>query len=151
MLQSKCLIASVDNEIVLEDEKIIFDHRKITALKEFVPFHDDIDIDARLPKQSATNAATALVTNIDNDESDPFIVNIVINKKFNAHKVQCEFLVSWVGYSNQTWELPCNIPGKKIEQYENRNSNEPRTVPSHSYGTRTTRKQTTKKDYIKTF
>jgi len=35
----------------LEDEKITFDHGKITALKEFVPFHDEIDIDARLPKQ----------------------------------------------------------------------------------------------------
>ena len=90
-MQSKCLIANVDNEIVLEDEKIKFDHRKITALKEFVPFHDDIDIDARLPKQSATNTTTALVTNIDNDESDPFIVNEVINKRFNAHKVQYEF------------------------------------------------------------
>ena len=64
--------------------------------------------------------------------------------------VQYEFLVSWIGYSDQTWELSCNIPDNKIEEFERRDNQEESKVPTHLYGTRTKRKQTTKKDYIKT-
>lgn len=148
-LKAKCLIANVNNEISLENEKITFDYTKVAGLQEYLPFHDDIDIDARLPKQCTASATTDMVD--DPNESDPFIVNQIINKRFNSYKGQYEFLVSWVGYSDQTWELPYNIPDKKIEEYESRNNQEPQTVPSHSYGTRTKRKQSTKKDYIKTF
>ena len=145
----KCLIANVNNEVSLDNDKISFDYSKVAELQEYLPFHDDADIDSRFPKQCTASATTDLVD--DSNESDPFIVDKIISKRFNSHKVQYEFLVSWVGYSDQTWELPCNIPDKKIEEYESRNNQEPHTVPSHLYGTRTKRKQTTKKDYIKTF
>ena len=148
-LKVKCLIANVNNEVSLDNDKISFDYSKVAELQEYLPFHDDVDIDSRFPKQCTASATTDLVD--DSNESDPFIVDKIISKRFNSHKVQYEFLVSWVGYSDQTWELPCNIPDKKIKEYESRNNQEPHTVPSHSYGTRTKRKQTTKKDYIKTF
>lgn len=116
LLKAKCLIANINNDISLENDRMTFDHTKIAALQEFVPFHDDVDIEAHLPKQCTASSTTT------NDESDPFIVNEIINKRYNSHKDQYEFLVTWVCYSDKTWELASNIPDKKIVEYESRST-----------------------------
>ena len=95
LLKTRCLIANVNNEVVLENEKITLDHIKVPELKEYLQFHDDIDIDSRLPMQSTASATTDLVDECN--QSDPFIVDKIISKRFNSHKVQYEFLVSWIG------------------------------------------------------
>ena len=110
-----------------------------------MPFHDDIDFEARLPKESASIPEDA-----EQADADPFIVDKIINKRFNSQKSQYEFLVSWVGYTDETWELPENIPDNKIDEYENRD-NEKGVPTDRPYGLRLTRKQKKKDGYIKTF
>ena len=41
-------------------------------------------------------------------------------KRFNAQKVQYEYLVKWLGYcaAENTWELPSNIPSDTLNNYE---------------------------------
>ena len=94
--RSASLIADISEEVVLIDEDIKFDYQRIPALKGYVPYHQDIDLDSRLPKGSPPTVCP----------EDPFIVDKVIDKRFNKRKAQYEFLVSWVGYSDQTLELP---------------------------------------------
>ena len=142
LLKTKCLIANINNDVLLENEKI-------PELKEYLPFHDDIDIDSHLAIQSTASVTTDLVD--DPNQSDPFIVDKIISEKFNSHKVRYEFLVSWIGYSDQTWEFSCNIPDNKIEEYDRRGHQEGSKVPTHSYGMRTKCKQTTKKTISKPF
>ena len=60
-------------------------------------------------------------SSICNTDSDPFIVEQILAKRFNSHKVQYEYLVKWLGYSStkNTWELPINIPSDTLNTYEN--------------------------------
>ena len=143
----KLLIVNVTNEVFLDEENrtISFDHSKIADLQGYLPFHDDIDFEARLPKESASIPEDA-----EQADADPFIVDKIIKKRFNSQKSQYEFLVSWVGYTDETWELPENIPDNKIDEYENRD-NEKGIPTDRPYGLRLTRKQKKKDGYIKTF
>ena len=143
----RLLIVNIDNEVFLNEENrtISFDHSKITDLQGYLPFHDDIDFEARLSKESASISEDA-----EQGDTDPFIVDKVINKRFNSQKSQYEFLVSWVGYTDETWELHDNIPDNKIDEYENR-VNKKEVLTDRPYGLRLTRKQMKKDGYIKTF
>ena len=143
----KLLIVNVTNEVFLDEENrtISFDHSKIADLQGYLPFHDDIDFEARLPKESASIPEDA-----EQADADPFIVDKIINKRFNSQKSQYEFLVSWVGYTDETWELPENIPDNKIDEYENRD-NEKGVPMDRPYGLRLTRKQKKKMVILKHF
>ena len=55
----------------------------------------------------------------DDDDDDSFIVERIIDKQFHCQRNRYEYLVRWVGYTDQTWELPGNIPDKLIKAYEN--------------------------------
>ena len=52
----------------------------------------------------------------DEESSDeyPYIVDEVIQKHFYKTRNQYEFLVSWIGYIDTTWEIADNIPHEKI-------------------------------------
>ena len=102
----KLLIVNITNKAFLDEENrtIRFDHSKIADLQSYLPFHDDINFEAWLLKESASIAEDA-----EQADTDPFILDKVINKIFNSQKSQYEFLVSWVGYTDETWELPDNI------------------------------------------
>ena len=143
----RLLIVNIDNEVFLNEENrtISFDHSKITDLQGYLPFHDEIDFEAWLSKESASISEDA-----EQGDTDPFIVDKVINKRYNSQKSQYEFLVSWVGYTDETWELHDNIPDNKIDEYENR-VNKKEVLTDRPYGLRLTRKQTKKDGYIKTF
>ena len=78
--------------------------------------HDDVDIESRLATTSEELDVNA--SNNDEDDSDPFIVDNVLDKRFHRQRNQYEYLVSWVGYTDQTWELPSNIPPRLLEAYE---------------------------------
>ena len=85
LLKTKCLNANINNDVLLENEKITLDCSKVPELKEYLPFHDDIDIDSRLAIQSTASVTTDLVD--DPNQSDPFIVDKIISEKFSSHKV----------------------------------------------------------------
>ncbi len=61
-------------------EGIKFDRSKLPELSGFEPFHSEIDFASILP-------ATAVPTQPSND-SDPYIVEKIVAKRFNSHKVQ---------------------------------------------------------------
>ena len=90
----------------------------------------------------------------DSDSTDPYIVEKILKKRYNSHKVQYEYFVKWQGYlpSENTWELPSNIPKSLLETYERSLlqkqcmvENEPRR---HGLRDRSTRKVTERNDYI---
>jgi len=75
----------------------------------------------------------------------PYIVNEILEEHFNGHRNQYEFLVSWIGYSEITWEVADNIPPEKIQEFERRSNS------SVFRSGRVQKPPTTKLDYIKTF
>ena len=76
--------------------------------------------------------------------TDPYIVNEILEKRFHSIRNQYEFLVSWIGYSDTTWEIADNIPQEKIQEFERKANN---SIPRSGR----IQKPTTKLDYIKTF
>ena len=68
----KLLIVNITNGVFLDKEirTIRFDHSKIADLQGFWPFHDDIDFEAWLPKQSASISEDA-----EQADTDPFIID----------------------------------------------------------------------------
>jgi len=82
---SKSLIANISEEVVLNDEDIKFNYQKIPVLKDYVTYHQDIDLDSRLPKENPPTICP------EDTNEDPFIVDKDINKRFNERKVQYEF------------------------------------------------------------
>ena len=56
--------------------------------------------------------------------------------------------MKWVGYTDETWELPNNIPFEKINEYETKMETNSKRADT-PYQLRPARKQTKKSDYIK--
>ena len=116
---------------------VMFDYKQVVELGDYLPYHDDADIDQRIEElNSAVECA--------DDDEDPYIVDKVLQKRFHPQRNQYEFLVSWVGYSDNTWEVAENVPLEKISEYE---------VAINQKTLRSGRvmKPTMKKDYVQTF
>ena len=90
-----------------------FDHVAIPQLSEYDPFHADLDLVSR----TDINIPTAIISQ---DSNDPYILERIIKQRYNSNKVQYEYFVKWQGYSSteNTWELPNNIPSDILEEYE---------------------------------
>ena len=129
-------------------EDVLFNHVDTPELKEYWPYHDDVDVEGRL----ATTSGEEDVSSVSNDyeNNDPFIVETVLDKRFHRLRNQYKYLVSWVGYTDQIWELPSNIPPRLLEAYENCMSVS-REPNSTQYSLHPVRKLTEKNDYTKTF
>ena len=135
---------------MLEDA-IIFNYQNFVELVDFLPYHDDLDAERRLTIISEGSDVTADDEDNNDDDDDPFIVERIIDKRFHGQRNQYEYLVRWVGcYTDQTWELPNNIPDKLIEAYEN-STVAARGGNDTQYSLWPFRKLTEKNDYIKTF
>ena len=76
-----------------------FDHSSIPNLNGYTPYHDDLDL-----------SSMAIVESHSEQCQDPFIVEKIVKKRFNASKAQYEYFIKWVGYSSRenTWELLSN-------------------------------------------
>ena len=66
---------------------------------------------------------TSIERDIDSNtepELDPYVVEKIIKKRFNARKSQYEYFVKWRGYSakENTWDLTSNIPDDILEEFE---------------------------------
>jgi len=95
-----------ENVKVCEDD-VTFNYAVIPELTEYLPYHDDVDVEGRL----ATISEEVDVSSASNDD-DPFIVETILDMRN-----QYEYLVSWVGYTDQNWELPSNIPPRLLQAY----------------------------------
>ena len=149
---TKYLLFDITNDILEgSDNKIFFDHTKVTSLTDYTPFHADLNIEARLPSNDDLSGNLEDSDHCSDDD-DPYIVEAVIDKRFHRHRNQYEFLVKWVGYSDTTWEIASNIPSNKITEYEisHNPTNAPRLTDT-PYDLRRSRKSTLKEDYIETF
>ena len=137
----KLLIACISTEASfhMENSVIKFRYEEVAALEEYMPYHEDADVVQRVEKLSESADSCS-----ENETADPYIVDKVLNKRFHAHRHQYEFLVSWVGYTDTTWELAENIPSIKISEYE-KNSDHTKSRCGRL------KKTTVKPDYIKTF
>lgn len=140
------LITKINEEITLHNElkAISFDHTKVAGLKGYVPFYAD---EARLSETVVDPEEQDEVS----DNANLYIVDEVIQKRFHPQKNQYEFLVTWIGYTDQTWELPNNIPSRKIAEFENKVVQQDQSKRTLPYSLRSVRKKKIKMDYIKTF
>ena len=55
------------------------------------------------------------------EDSDPYIVEKIVKKRYNTHGEQYEYLGKWQGYvsAENTWELPSNIPNSILQAFKN--------------------------------
>ena len=145
---AKVLQMNVTDHVTGSDSCKQFDYTTVPELLEFVPFHADLDLNSRI----GVNVAQALPEN--DDSNDPYIVEKILKKRYNSHKVQYEYFVKWQGYSasENTWELPSNIPPFLLEEYEQTILHSQSTVTGEPRRSglrdRSTRKVTEKHDYI---
>ena len=83
----------------------------------YEPFHGDMDITSRV--QNQTTEGIEVDEDSDDEEcSEPYLVEKIVKKQFRNN--QYEYLVKWCGYadSENTWELPSNIPDKLLTDFE---------------------------------
>ena len=133
----------------VNEGSVVFNYVVIPELTEYIPYHDDMDLEGRLSTTSEeTDVSSA--NNDDDENDDPFIMETILEKRFHRLRNQYEYLVSWVGYTDQTWELPSNIPPSLLEAYENRTTAS-RELNGTQYSLCSVRKLTEKSDYIRTF
>ena len=143
---AKSLHMNVSDYVTSNASCKTLDHLLISELSEYVPFHADMDLSSRI--DGSTSQA---IPPDDRDSTDPYIVEKILKKRYNSHKVQYEYFVKWQGYlpSENTWGLP---PQSLLEAYERSLlqkqcmvENEPRR---HGLRDRSTRKVTERNDYI---
>lgn len=147
LLASELLHVNVTKHINKVAQGIQFDHSSISNLSDYQPYHSNID----LPPVSPTSAQISQTI-----DEDPYIVEKIISKRFNSHKVQYEYLVKWLGYSTSenTWELPTNIPSDILDNYEKSAlisasaSKDSSTVSRPGLRDRTKRRVPNRPDYI---
>ena len=120
----------------------------IEELNGYVPFSMDVDIDSRLTSLEVSSKEI----NTTEDEEEPFNVESIVRKQFNAKMGRFEFLVKWKGYSakHNTWELISNIPEAIIDKFELDNRFQKITQPPARSGLRDreTLKAKCNKDFI---
>ena len=122
--------------------------KSVLDMKDYVPYHADLDIQKRLPQDRTSLVNTACT--ID----EPYLVEKVVKKRFSNHQNQHEYLIKWQGYtsSENTWELPENIPANMLAEFEKQllaassQTSEPRQSGLHQ-----SRKVAHKSDYILNF
>jgi len=111
----------------------------IKDIEDYVPYTADIDIDGRIGilKESSDDAEVTDTEGDDNEE-EPFNVEYIIKKQFNAKEGQYEFLVKWKGYSEKhnTWELLSNIPDKIVNKFDLEYANKKVVEPPRRSGLR---------------
>lgn len=119
---------------------------KVSELpKEYQPFHEDVDIEGRLPQEPANQQENS---NRSEEDSDPYFVEKIVQKRFRNN--QYEYLVKWCGYysnSENTWELPSNLPDSLLTAFE-RSLTEPHTPCPRPQGLRQSRKIIHRDDFI---
>lgn len=83
----------------------------------------------------------------DSDFEEPYLVEKIVKKQFRNN--QYEYLVKWCGYadSENTWELPSNIPDKLLTDFEAKQAQPSMSAPRRE-GLRQQRKIVRKEDYV---
>ena len=113
---SKVLLINVNSKVSGSVNNKSLDYQSTSELAGYVPYHADLDVQARLPLEP-DNSEDHTTTD---DENDSYLVEKIVSKRFNAQKVQYEYLVKWLGYASteNTWELQTNIPRDMLDSFE---------------------------------
>ena len=95
------LITDVSNYVTSSDidTDVQLDFRSLESyeiLKDYVPYHDDLDISTRIQAVLCSNPTSSALSDIDEEadddiNSDPYLVEKIIKKKYNSHKNQYEY------------------------------------------------------------
>ena len=91
LLKANCLKCNVTEYITLQNDLISFNTEACTDLIEYVPYHSDITL---------SDDAFTEDTKVADDDSDEYIVEEVINRRFNGKEGRFEYQVKWKGYSH---------------------------------------------------
>jgi len=137
------LLTCVTDKVEVTSDHVDFNHTLLPFLSEFQPFHDELDL----------NSLVSTGPEIETEPKELYEAEQIVKKRFNAQKTQYEYYVKWVGYasSENTWELPSNIPSSMLNEFESSllghssTSEEPRRLGLRD---RASRKLTCKPDYI---
>ena len=141
----KTLISRVSkgDHFVNNNATINFRLEEIPTLCDYIPYHGEVDVEKRI--EESLQGDEQEEESSEETSQNPYIVNEILEKRFNGHRNQYEFLVSWIGYSDITWEVADNIPSEKIQEFERKSNS------SVSRSGRVQKPPTNKLDYIKTF
>ena len=118
---------------------------KVTSIPQgFKHYHDDLAI--------ATPSAEEDSRDEDND-SEEYIVEEIVKKRYNDKEMRYEYYVKWQGYSHayNTWELESNVPDQCLQVYDKKHcAYGASATPSARVGLRdpTKRKRNYNNDYI---
>lgn len=131
--------------ITLQNDLISFKTEACADLIEYMPYHSDITL---------SDDAFTEDTIVADDDSDEYIVEEVINRRFNGKEGRLEYQVKWKRYSHiyNTWELDSNIPSNMLNKFEEEGlSGQKTAAPTagrEGLRSRSSRKTTFKSDYI---
>ena len=89
MLNKTLLVNTTEYITCDENDAIKFDHTTVIDLQDFIPYHDDVDLDSKLCVPESLDPTTVIHEEIC---SDPFIVDKVVDKFFHTHCNQYEYM-----------------------------------------------------------
>ena len=129
------LLANVNDYVEQEKNGSV----RLNSVPEgYTPVHNDLDFLTLIPHDTTCEAEKS------ENEDEPYLVEKIVQKRFRSN--QYEYLVKWHGYvdSDNTWELPINIPSNLLFDYEKNLA-----TPSTSYPRREGLRQSKKsKDFM---
>ena len=96
-LAYKHLLTNISDDISLQKDNdisnsFLFDHSKISSLSEYVPYHEDMNIEERLSLSDNSNSDHDDDSDHDGSENDLYLVDQVINKRFINSVINMNFL-----------------------------------------------------------
>ena len=141
------LIRDATHFVTKTTEKIKLNLESMPDMKDYVPYHADMDIQKRLHQ----DGTASVNTDCTDQSNEPYLVEKVVKKRFSKHRNQYEYWIKWQGYtsSENTWELPENIPTNVLAEFEKQllAASSQTSEPCRS-GLRQNRKVAHKADYI---
>ena len=141
------LIRDATHFVTKTTEKIKLNPESMPGMKDYVPYHADMDIQKRLHQ----DGTASVNTDCTDQSNEPYLVEKVVKKRFSKHRNQYEYWIKWQGYtsSENTWELPENIPANVLAEFEKQLlAASSQTSEPHRSGLRQNRKVAHKADYI---
>ena len=142
--KANCLKCNVTEYITLQNDLISFNTEACADLIKHMPYHFYITL---------SDDAFTEDTIVADDDSDEYIVEEVINTRFNVKEGRFEYQVKWKGYSHiyNTWELDSNIPSDMFNKFKEEGlSGQKTAAPTagrEGLRSRSSRKTTFQSDY----
>uniref|UniRef100_A0A1X7V3F6 Chromo domain-containing protein n=1 Tax=Amphimedon queenslandica TaxID=400682 RepID=A0A1X7V3F6_AMPQE len=126
---------------VTDNELIELNAKACDALTEYEPYHCDIAV-----ADDAFNDTTLDV----HESNEEYVVQEVLNRRFNDKEGRFEYQVKWQGYSHifNTCELDSNIPSNMLHKFEKQGLSGQKSAPERGLRSRSNRETTFQSDEI---